>query len=55
MSQSCPRGTASSGVERGMPDLRPTTVSVMFGSPATSRIDTRPLVTFCSALSVAVI
>ncbi len=55
ISQSFPRGTARSGVERDMPDFLPRTVSFRFGSPATSRIVTRPFVTRCSALSVAVI
>ncbi len=48
-------GTHSSGVVRGTPDLRPFTVSIRLGSPARSRIVTRPLLTFWTNLSVAVI
>ncbi len=55
ISQSLPRGTASSGVERGWPLLRPITVSVRFGRPAMSRMLTRPRVAFWRARSVATI
>ena len=45
-------GTQSSGVVRRTPVLRPGTVSITLGSPAMSRIVTRPRVACCSRLSV---
>jgi hypothetical protein len=38
-----------------MPDLRPMTVSMMFGRPAMRRMDHRPRVSRCSNLSSQVI